>query len=507
MKKILVFAIKTLLTIFASALVVALLLVAIRGVPGNLAPDYIVEHLRTKGMPFELSPERGRFALTFSIAENNSFEFTREIAAMAVPDLATVNNKYVSLFAPGVSIIALPFYYLGKMFELSQVVTFASSTLFAGLNLICIILIVKKMTQNAYAGVAAGLTFLFGTNAWAYSGTLYQHHLTTFLLLLSFYLLLYKRNLLLTILVGILFATAIFVEYPNAIFFIPLLLFLLHKYIDITEVGEKIRLVFNFGIISIVLGVAVGLVPLIWYNVRAYNNPLQLAGTLKSVRTLEATDSATLKPQVSYKQKTVLGFFKLERVPGGLDVLLTSKDRGLLVYAPVILLGFLGFIPLFKKRRPEAYVLLGTTGIFFALYSMWGDPWGGWAFGPRYMIPTVALLAVPLGVAIHAYGRSFWFGVLYVILLNYSLAINAVGALTTIQIPPSVEHDALLLPKLTYLHNFELLYQGISNSYIFKTFLFSLIPLHVLASIMMLSVSWLTALMYLLAQKKSASKN
>ena len=503
MKKLLTIIFNILAALLLVLLVSGLLAVTVRGVWGNVTPDYIVTHLRVQGMPFELSPERGRFALTYSVAENHSFEFTRDIAAMAVPDLATVNGKYVSLFAPGVSIIALPFYLLGRLWGLSQVFAFASVAVFAGLNVYLIYLIVRRFTTNGFAAIAAGLTFLFATSAWAYAGVLYQHHITTFLMLLIFFILLHSRNILLTLFVGFLFGFSLFVEYPNAVFFLPLLLLLLAKHIDITPISDRIRFSFNFSVLFIFLGFALGMIPFLWYNTNAYNDPFQLAGTLKAVRTLEATDSASLAPQFSYKPKTVFNFFRLEKIPQGADVLLTSTDRGLMVFSPVILMGIIGLIPLFTKHRAEAYTLTGTIGVFVGLYMMWGDPWGGWAFGPRYMIPVVALLAIGLGVAIHTYGRALWFGILYLILLNYSITINAVGALTTLQIPPSVEVDAQLLPKLTYLHNFDLLYQGISGSYVFNTFIRFLIPLHVFAGLVIMIVSWMISLMYLLAQKKS----
>src|SRR3972149_11956450 len=50
--------------------------------------------------PFELSPERGRFALAYSVMEEGNLYFSENIAKFASPDIAQANGKYVSIFAP-----------------------------------------------------------------------------------------------------------------------------------------------------------------------------------------------------------------------------------------------------------------------------------------------------------------------------------------------------------------------------------------------------------------------
>ena len=80
------------LALVLSAFVLAL---TIRGIIGDPSPQLIYERLREPGKPFELSPERGRYALLTSIADNKSVYFTPEIAEYVVPDLGYVNGNYV----------------------------------------------------------------------------------------------------------------------------------------------------------------------------------------------------------------------------------------------------------------------------------------------------------------------------------------------------------------------------------------------------------------------------
>lgn len=476
----------------------------IRGIPGNPTPGYIYENLRSKATAFEVSPERGRYALLYSIIENGSYEFTQELAEMAVPDLAIVNGKYVSLFAPGVSFIAIPFYILGKSVQLAQVGAFSTSAFFAFLNILVITAICYKLTKNFFAGLLAGITFLFGTVAWSYAVTLYQHHITTFFLLTVLWLLIGKRNVIKNILIGVVIGLSIFVEYPNAIFFVPLLGLLLFRHVDIKPHEKNLKVTFFYSILFAGVGFVIGMIPFFYYNQVAYNNPLQLSGTLQGVRTLEATESASIQTQkASYNKKTALGFFRYERIPQGLDVILTSKDRGLLFYSPIVFLGFAGVLTLWKRKKDITLTIVGVIIIFLGLYSMWGDPWGGWAFGPRYLIPLTAFLAILLSESIHFHGKKLWFGIMFFILLTYSVIVNLIGVLTTHQIPPSVEQDAKLLPNLQYLHNFDLFYQGITDSFVYNTYLRNVMTLQTFGIILNSTIVLLAIILYVLAVRRS----
>jgi hypothetical protein len=84
-----------------------------------------------------------------------------------------------------------------------------------------------------------------------------------------------------------------------------------------------------------------------------------------------------------------------------------SPFRGLFFYAPVLLLSVPGLIIAWRDRvrRPATAVACASfalTFIFFAASAMW---WGGFAVGPRYLMPGLPLLAVPFGAFV-AWGNS-----------------------------------------------------------------------------------------------------
>lgn len=92
----------------------------------------------------------------------------------------------------------------------------------------------------------------------------------------------------------------------------------------------------------------------------------------------------------------------------GLAGLLVAPSRGLLVYTPALLLVPMGIAALLRDRRTGstqvrvvwiAWLLASVaTLVLYARFSAW---WGGWCFGPRYLIETLPILCLcfALGVA------------------------------------------------------------------------------------------------------------
>ena len=81
------------------------------------------------------------------------------------------------------------------------------------------------------------------------------------------------------------------------------------------------------------------------------------------------------------------------------------------------------------------------------LYSMWGDPAGGWAFGGRYLIPAFAILSIFIGVSLEFFRKNILFLFLFIVLSFYSISVNTLGAITTSRNPP--QSEILALEKLS----------------------------------------------------------
>jgi hypothetical protein len=132
-------------------------------------------------------------------------------------------------------------------------------------------------------------------------------------------------------------------------------------------------------------GVAVGIAPLLAYNWWAFGSPTHI-----SYGDAVGPGGAPHPP----------AFFGLSapRPRVALELLLAS--RGLLVLGPVIALGAAGAVLLYRRGRRAEALVVGGVAVAFVLYDsgFWGT-FGGWGPGPRYLIPMLPFLAVPLALA------------------------------------------------------------------------------------------------------------
>ena len=402
----------------------------------------------TDAGPFELSNERGRFALTYSVLEENSLHFSLPVARFALPDLGIKDGNYVSLFAPGVSYIVIPGYLIGKALGATQVGTFFLISLFAAANAALIAAIVRRMSGSKPAALLSALSFLFASPAFAYAVSLYQHHISTFLLLAAIYALMRWRSLWSLALIWLLYATAVVVDYPNAFFMMPVAIYGLLRFVRVRSLQRKIELIIRPAALLTLLAVILPIGLFLTFNDLSYGDPFQLSGTVERVTQIDADgqpigtvaglEHANLDDTPA-EEKQAITFFQTRNLMNGFYTHFLSPERGMLVFAPVLLLGILGWVVYYRQRHPFLPLIVAVAGINVLLYSLWGDPYGGWAFGSRYMVPTYAMLAIGLGGLFMLSRFRLYFLMAFLILFVFSVGINALGALTSSSNPPTAE--------------------------------------------------------------------
>lgn len=467
----------TLILLFFLGLVFAL---TIKGNFGNPTPTEIEDQLRHRGQPFELSPERGRFALTQSLAEDHSFFLRDDIARYVTPDLGNINGKYIILFSPGISILATPLYLLGAQFNLAQIATFFLPVIFALFNFLLIVKICRQLGLSLRSGLIAAFTFLLATPAFTYSISFYQHQITTFLLLATSYLLFSKINFVKLTLAAFLTGISFWIDTQNPIFFIPLAFYGATNIINFAKHSDKINISINLKYALAFSGLIFALLTYVFYGYLTFHNPFQLSGTVASAGNLE--DNSRPQATSPANSKIAVHFFNPRLMIHGAATLVTSLDRGMALYSPVILLAILGVPYLYQKEKQKTVVLLGSILFIFTLYTMWGDPYGGWAFGPRYMVPVFGLSAIFLAAALDNFWKKIWFKITFSALFAYSVAINLLGALTTNQVPPKIEAVPLGM-KWNFFLNWDMFVNGQTSSFFYKTFLTGRISLSLYAVI------------------------
>ena len=125
-------------------------------------------------------------------------------------------------------------------------------------------------------------------------------------------------------------------------------------------------------------GVAVPLALLGLYNLVRFGDPLQTGRTVDDVRSV------------------LFGYGHLQMSPQGIWQLLLGPGKSLLLYCPVVLLAIPGWFVL-RRQQPRLWAALLAMAVtrwwFFGLRSDWS---GGYGLGPRYLVPLVPFLLLPL---------------------------------------------------------------------------------------------------------------
>ncbi len=453
----------------------------LRGVAGNPSPKDLLL-LEDHGEPFELSPERGRYAHVVSLSENKSYALNKDLADFVYPDVGYHDGRFYSFFAPGMSYMAIPFYLIGQKFGLAQVGTFAFVSFIALMGLLTLYKICRNiMGMRVWSSLFSVLTFGMATTSWSYAITLYQHHVTLFFMLMGFYAAWKFKNSL-----GIkswlwgsvvwgCYALAITVDYPNIILLLPVMLYFMISSFELKTSPFAHKISFRSAFVfSCLLFVAITALHLN-HNQREFGNWRKLSGELTSYKTV-VEENLTNAPDIEQAvedlkgEKNAIKFFSEENLPLGLSILTFSTDRGLYLFSPILLLAFFGIWKLGKGFKIEHAAILMLVLVNIFLYGSWGDPWGGWAFGPRYLIPTMAWAAVFVGYWFDGPKPAIWKRLIAFVLFGYSLAVAILGAMTSNAVPPKIEAIALKT-DYNFIGNYKNLVDGLSGSYMYNHYL------------------------------------
>ncbi len=307
-------------------------------------------------------------------------------------DKVFYKGHWYSARAPGLALFALPFYDALNLVdadswarespaqrnddEMVYLIGLWGNVL-PGLLLLLLVWRVADRFEPGY-GAAAAIVLGLGTMVLPLSTLLFSHVFTAFLGFAAFALMLRERDgprsPMLLGLAGLAMGYAVASEYP--LFFVSLVLglYLLSRRDALTPRGVLTRA----G--AYIAGGIVGIVPLLLYNHYAFHSWTHLAYS-----------------DVPRQQK---GFFGIG-VPS-LKVLATllGDSRGLLTLSPVLVLGALGTVMLYKRgKRAEALTVGGVCLCYVGYNSGYYLPFGGGFMGPRFLTTMLPFLAFPLGIA------------------------------------------------------------------------------------------------------------
>jgi hypothetical protein len=376
-------------------------------------------------------------------------------------------DKTYSFFPPGLPLLSSPLFLLGTTIGLAQAMSYLTVVLAATLSVYFLFLISHNVFKLSVAtSVLVGLVFAFASPSWSYAVTFYQHHITTLIMLAGFYAayLYYKEHRVRwLVIVSVLYSISWLFDYLNLIILFPLIGFLLWRTWTTLGTCQTKHVIFP------ATALVIATLSVMIYNTAVFGNWYVTSNNL-----IRYT-ADTAKTIVEETQRDpLLNTFRIQNIPRGLYILLFTPYRGLMWFSPLYILAAFGIKMWWKKKDSAGMLLLSLAVSTLLFYSLFRYPEGGWAFGPRFIIAVMAVLAPFIG---YWYEKSLWRSkkIIFLILSVYSIAVALLGALTTNMIP-AISRAYENYGDYSFYRLFTSLEINRSPSFIYNT-LFSSIPL------------------------------
>lgn len=277
------------------------------------------------------------------------------------------DGQYYSIRYPLLSILAVPFVSVGLALAhllnlpphyIAAVCALLLPLLLTAGTTILVALIALRLGSTKPGAYLAALSFAFGTTALVYAREFFAEPLLAFLTAASLYLAIgqtKREHVIASILTGLMVTAK-----PAGVVVGPVLsaYFLAKK--------RPLRIA-----LGPVIGTAMGIMLYLAYNYMRFGSFL------------------------SFGQKT--SRFGLEGIPERFFGMLFAfgAGGGLLWYCPPVILAIWGLRKAFqsKSKALEALAIVGVLGGYLVLHSFW--EFGGWSWGPRFLVPTLpGLLAL-----------------------------------------------------------------------------------------------------------------
>ncbi|HUG55283.1 MAG TPA: hypothetical protein VMR21_16875 [Vicinamibacteria bacterium] len=311
--------------------------------------------------------ENSRFALTRSIVEHGTFAI--DAFHESTGDKARRGEHWYSDKAPGLSWLAVPVYAAVHALRPRAVVVGSYLATVLAVGLPSALAAVQLLAVGRVLGLAASwaaaiaAAYALGTLALPYSTTFYGHQLSAALGLGAFALVCRRRR---PVLAGVLLGLAVCVDYTSAILALAV------------TACAAVRLGAG-GAARVAAGGLPAALALFAYHAAAFGHPLALP-----------------YDYVMQDHRRMGWFMGIDRPDLRVAwALLGGPYRGLFYGAPWLLAGLPGLAVLYRRgHRPEAAVCGGVFLAYLLVNASLADWAGGWAMGPRYLIPAIPFLAV-----------------------------------------------------------------------------------------------------------------
>ncbi|MEM6995637.1 MAG: DUF2723 domain-containing protein [Myxococcota bacterium] len=321
------------------------------------------------------------------------------------------DGKRYGFFGHGLSIAALPLYAAGKAAIRRAPETWRhairSDTYFlhrrspqtdwprlfvsltnCGITALAALVLAQWLTALGYGAriaVATALSYAFATSAWAYSGTFLSEPLSALMLLVGAW------------------AVTRFLAERDARPRIAARWLLLGAAVVGASVHTHVLNLLAVPAYLLWLGVALGR-----DGVRKHRSALVAALAIGAVALAALGVSNAMRfgspgetGRVGHYSRFVLPF-------EGLAAMVVAPGRSIFIYSPALLVALWGVAALRRNHRAVAVFIAAFVLLRWSFVAARSDWWGGWAIGPRYLLPLVPFMLVPLAEVFAAARR--WSG-------------------------------------------------------------------------------------------------
>jgi hypothetical protein len=334
--------------------------------------------------------QAAHFALVRALAAG-----TAQIDPHETIDSAYIGGRFNAAKAPGLALLTLPWYgtlrvaglqdaplssdagYLQRLWELGLF-----GSVLPVVVLVFLMFVAAERIVPGY-GLAAAILLGAGTLLLPFATLFFDHALSAALGFAAFVVLLGGRSGTRLFGAGVLAGLAVTVEFPLGIVALVLAA-------SAAAGDDRVRRVLLYG-----AGLLAGVVPLLAYNAWAFGSPF----TLSYTNALKAP-VGTGAPVVGANENGIYGV----GVPDPRAALsLLVSEKGLLVVTPLAVAALFGLPLLWRAGRRAEVVVCGAVPLLFLTYNAaYYLPYGGQSPGPRFLVPALPFLALPLAAVLRA---------------------------------------------------------------------------------------------------------